>query len=71
MNKGSLLRCNDCNGVMFVKDSRVLHPDRNNNVYRKRLYQCKGCGCKIYTLEKLKDMHLEGVKQYVTKMGLS
>ena len=66
-----LLRCNDCNGEMRVVDTRVLEPDGNKKVYRKRKYKCLNCGCKIETLEQLKDMHIERVKDYVAKMEVS
>lgn len=71
MPNNSLLHCNDCGGEMRVIDSRVLDPDHKGVIYRRRKYKCMNCGCKVYTLEHLKDMYIERLKNYVKKLDIS
>ena len=66
-----LLKCNDCGGEMRIIDSRVLDTDKTGKTYRKRRYQCMSCKCKIETLELLRGMHAERLRDYVSKMEVS
>ena len=54
-NNTPLLRCDKCEGIVKIIDSRLI--EDSTTMWRTRRYKCSECGYKFETLEKLKGVH--------------